>query len=100
DLSISPNIDGAIIRLNLPPLTEERRRDLVRSLKARGEESKISIRSSRRDAQDMIRMIEKEGDAPQDDCQRAQKQLQKLTDDAVAEIDQEAAAKEQEVMQI
>ena len=100
DLSISPNIDGAIIRLNLPPLTEERRRDLVRSLKSRGEESKVSIRSSRRDAQDMIRMIEKEGDASQDDCQRAQKQLQKITDDAVAEIDVEAAAKEQEVMQI
>ena len=100
DLSISPNIDGAIIRLNLPPLTEERRRDLVRSLKSRGEESKVSIRSSRRDDQDMIRMIEKEGDASQDDCQRAQKQLQKITDDAVAEIDVEAAAKEQEVMQI
>jgi len=100
DLSISPNIDGAIIRLNLPPLTEERRRDLVKSLKARGEESKVSIRSSRRDAQDTIRMIEKEGEASQDDCQRALKDLQKLTDDAVAEIDSESAAKQEEVMQV
>ncbi len=100
DLSISPNIDGAIIRLNLPPLTEERRRDLVRSLKARSEESKVSIRGSRRDAQDTIRMIEKEGEASQDDCQRAQKDLQKLTDDAVAAIDLESTAKEEEVMQI
>jgi len=87
DMSISPNIDGAIIRLNLPPLTEERRRDLVRTVKARGEESKVSIRSSRRDAQDTIRMIEKEGEASQDDCQRALKDLQKLTDGAVAQID-------------
>ncbi len=100
DLSISPNIDGAIIRLNLPPLTEDRRRDLVRTVKARGEESKVSIRNARRDAQDTIRMIEKEGEASQDDCQRAQKQLQKLTDDAVTAIDVEAAAKEEEVMQV
>ena len=100
DLSISPNIDGPIIRLHLPVLTEERRRDLVRTLKARGEESKVSIRSSRRDAQDTIRMIEKEGEASQDDCQRAQKDLQKLTDDAVAAIELESAAKEEEVMQV
>ncbi|HJP27363.1 MAG TPA: ribosome recycling factor [Dehalococcoidia bacterium] len=100
DLSISPNIDGAIIRLNLPSLTEERRRDLVRSLKARSEESKISIRNTRRDAQDTIRMIEKEGEASQDDCQRAQKDLQKLTDDAVEKIEVEAAAKEEQVMQV
>lgn len=100
DLSISPNIDGAIIRLNLPPLTEERRRDLVKSVKARGEESKVTIRSIRRDAQDMIRTIEKDGDASQDDCQRAQKDLQKLTDDSVAIIEAEAAAKGEEVMQV
>lgn len=100
DLSISPNIDGPIIRLHLPVLTEERRRNLVRTLKARGEESKVSIRSSRRDAQDTIRMIKKEGEASQDDCQRAQKDLQKLTDDAVAAIELESAAKEEEVMQV
>ncbi|MDG0866294.1 ribosome recycling factor [Candidatus Lucifugimonas marina] len=100
DLSISPNIDGAIIRLNLPPLTEERRRDLVKSVKARGEESKVTIRSIRRDAQDMIRTIEKDGDASQDDCQRAQKDLQKLTDGSVAIIETEAAAKGEEVMQV
>jgi ribosome recycling factor len=100
DLSISPNIDGAIIRLHLPPLTEERRRDLVRTVKARGEEGKVSVRSVRRDAQDMIRTIEKDGDASQDDCQRAQKDLQKLTDDAIAVIETESAAKTEEVMQI
>jgi ribosome recycling factor len=100
DMSISPNIDGAIIRLNLPPLTEERRRDLVRTVKARGEESKVSIRSSRRDAQDTIRMIEKEGEASQDDCQRALKDLQKLTDGVVAQIDATSTDKEEEVMQV
>ena len=86
--------------MNLPPLTEERRRDLVRTLKARSEESKVSIRSSRRDAQDTIRMIEKEGEASQDECQRAQKDLQKLTDDAVTQIETETSAKEEEVMQV
>jgi ribosome recycling factor len=100
DLSISPNIDGPIIRLHLPSLTEERRRDLVRTVKARGEESKVSIRSTRRDAQDTIRMIEKEGEASQDECQRAQKDLQKLTDDAVAVIEVESSAKQEEVMQV
>jgi ribosome recycling factor len=100
DLSIAPNIDGDIIRLNLPPLTEERRRDLVKSLKARCEEAKVSVRSARRDAQDTIRMIEKDGEASQDDCARAQKELQKLTDDAVASIDSETAAKEEELMQV
>ena len=97
DLSISPSIDGAIIRLNLPPLTEERRRDLVKMVKSRGEEAKVSVRSVRRDAQDTI---EKEGEAPQDDCQRAQKDLQKLTDDASGLIDSETSSKEEEVMQI
>ena len=100
DLSISPSIDGVIIRLNLPPLTEERRRDLVKMVKSRGEEAKVSVRSARRDAQDTIRMIEKEGEAPQDDCQRAQKDLQKLTDDASGLIDSETSSKEEEVMQI
>jgi|TARA_Y100000031_G_C8049009_1_gene305286 ribosome recycling factor len=100
DLSISPNIDGTIIRLNIPALTEERRRDLVRMVKARGEEAKISVRNVRRDAQDTIRLIEKEGEASQDDCQRAMKDLQKLTDDASERIDSETATKEEEVMQV
>ena len=100
DLSISPNIDGAIIRLNLPALTEERRRDLVKVVKARAEDAKVSIRSARRDAQDTIRMIEKEGEAAQDDCQRALKDLQKLTDDASSRVDSEMTEKEEEVMQV
>ena len=69
-------------------------------MKARGEESKVSIRSYRRDAQDTIRMIEKDGEASQDECQRAQKDLQKRTADAVAEIDVETVAKAEEVMQV
>ena len=100
DLSIAPNIDGAIIRLNLPPLTEERRKNLVKMVKTRGEEAKVSIRSARRDAQDTIRMIDKEGEAPQDDCQRAQKDLQKLTDEASGVVDTETITKETEVMQV
>ncbi|MDA1279509.1 MAG: ribosome recycling factor [Chloroflexi bacterium] len=100
DLSIAPNIDGAIIRLDLPPLTEQRRRDIVKMIKTRGEEAKISVRNVRRDAQDMIRTIEKEGDAPRDDCQRAHKELQKLTDDSTVAIDAETSKKEEEVMQV
>ena len=72
----------------------------MKAVKARGEESKVTIRSIRRDAQDMIRTIEKDGDASQDDCQRAQKDLQKLTDDSVAIIETEATAKGEEVMQV
>ena len=100
DLSISPNIDGAIIRLNLPALTEERRRNLVKMVKTRGEEAKVSIRNTRRDAQDTIRMIEKEGEAPQDDCQRALKDLQKLTDEASSRVDSETTVKEEDVMRV
>ena len=100
ELNLSPNVDGDIIRLNLPPLTEERRRDLVKIIKNRGEEGKLSIRSSRRDSQDFIRKVEKDGSASQDDCQRSQKKLQEITDSYVKKIDEEVKNKESEVMQV
>ncbi|MBA31228.1 MAG: ribosome recycling factor [Chloroflexi bacterium] len=100
DLNLSPNVDGDLIRLNLPPLTEERRRDLVKVIKTRGEECKLSIRSARRDSQEFIRKVEKDGSASQDDCQRSQKKLQDITDSYVKKIDQEIKNKELEVMQV
>jgi|TARA_B100001971_G_C18247458_1_gene575410 ribosome recycling factor len=100
DLSISPNVDGDIIRLNLPPLTEERRREIVRMVKSRGEESKVAVRNIRRDAQGTIRDIEKDGLASQDECRRSQTGLEKITSEAINQIDVESQNKEKEVMQI
>ena len=100
DLSISPNVDGDIIRLNLPPLTEERRREIVRMVKSRGEESKVAVRNIRRDAQGTIRDIEKDGLASQDECRRSQTDLEKITSEAINQIDVESQNKEKEVMQI
>lgn len=100
DVGMAPNVDGDIIRLNLPPLTEERRRDIVKMVRQRAEEAKIAVRNVRRDAIDTIRDIEKEGECSQDDSKRAQTRVQTLTDEATASIDKSTSAKEAELMQV
>lgn len=100
DLSIMPNVDGRVIRLNIPPLTEERRKDLVKLVRKRVEDSKIAIRNVRRDVLEAIRKLEKDGEISQDDSRRAQADLQKQTDAAVAQIDQISKRKEEEVMAV
>ena len=100
DLGITPQIDGQIIRVNIPPMTEETRKDVVKVLKQRSEQSKISIRNIRRDIQDEIRKLEKNGDCSEDDSRRAIIDLQKLTDDSIKIIDQESSLKESEIMQV
>ena len=80
--------------------TEETRKNVVKLLKQRSEESKVAIRNVRRDAQEDIRKLEKEGDCSEDDSRRAMGELQKLTDDSIKVIDQESAAKESEIMQV
>ena len=100
ELGIMPTNDGKLIRLAMPPLTEERRWDLVRVLKKRVEEAKVSVRNVRRDAQDKIRKLEKDGSVSQDESRRAQDQLQKITDDAIHEVDLSSKRKEEEVMVI
>lgn len=99
DLGLNPNNDGTTIRLNIPPLTEERRRDLVKQVHKRLEESKVSIRNIRRSAIDDIREIEKEKLASEDECEQGQEDMQKLTDKYIHEVDEIGKRKEKEIME-
>ena len=96
DLGINPSNDGKVIRLVFPELTEERRRDLVKVVKKKGEEAKVAIRSIRRDANETIKKQKKNGDITEDDQKIAEKDLQKLTDDWIKEIDKIAEKKDME----
>lgn len=100
DLGLTPNIDGAAIRLVIPPLNEERRRDLVKVIKKKAEEGKIAVRNVRHKAQEDIKHRHKEGDVTEDVSKRLSDQLQKLTDHAVKDIDALVTAKEKEVMEV
>jgi ribosome recycling factor len=99
DLGLTPANDGSIIRLSVPPLTEERRNDLVKQTKKFGEEAKVAIRNVRRDANDDIKKLEK-GELSEDESRRHQEDIQKLTDRFIAEVDRIIAAKEKEIMEV
>jgi ribosome recycling factor len=100
DLGITPNNDGNVIRLAFPPLTEERRRDLVKQVHARAEEGRVAVRNVRRHAKEGMEKLEREGGISQDDLVRGEKELQRLTDRHVAEIDDIQGHKEQELMEV
>ncbi len=100
DLGVTPNVDGNAIRLNLPPLTEERRRDLVKIVKKKGEDGKVAVRNVRHKAHDDLRLQLKDHQITEDDNKRLQEQLQKLTDKYVKDIDALIAAKEKEIMEV
>jgi ribosome recycling factor len=100
DLGITPSNDGNLIRLSFPPLTEERRRDLVKQVHHRAEESRVAVRNVRRHVKDELEKLEREGAISEDDLARAEKELQKLTDRFVAEIDEIQGHKEQELMEV
>ena len=100
DLGITPNNDGNVIRLAFPPLTEERRKELVKQVHHRAEEGRVAVRNVRRHAKDEMEKLEHEGAISEDDLVRAEKDLQKLTDRFVAEIDQIQGHKEQELMEV
>lgn len=100
DIGINPNNDGTVIRLTFPPLTEERRRDLCKDIKNIAENSKVAVRSVRRDAIENLKAMKKESTITEDDLKDGEKKIQKFTDDFVAEIDKMAAAKEKEIMDI
>jgi ribosome recycling factor len=100
DLGITPNNDGNVIRLAFPPLTEERRKDLVKQVHGRAEEGRVAIRNIRRHSKDEMEKLEREGAISEDDLMRAEKDLQKLTDRFVADIDQIQGHKEQELMEV
>ena len=100
NLGLTPANDGKLIRLNLPPLTEERRKDIVKQLKKMGEETKVALRNNRRDAIDNLKKLEKEKKISEDDLKRAEKEVQEHTDKHVAKVDEVVAHKEKEVMEV
>ena len=100
DIGLQPSVDGDLIRIVVPPLTEERRRDIVKMVTRRAEEAKVAIRNVRRDVQGRIRNMERDGEVSQDLARRAQDDLQKLTDDATKMVDAASSSKEKEVMQV
>lgn len=100
DLGINPSNDGSVIRLVIPELTEETRRNLVKNVKKAGEDTKVAIRAIRRDANDKIKALKKDGDISEDEVKKAEDDVQKITDSFVKEIDTIIAAKEKEIMSI
>jgi ribosome recycling factor len=100
DLGITPSNDGQVIRLAFPPLTEERRRDLVKQVHARAEDARVAVRNVRRHAKEEIEKLERDRAISEDDLVRGEKELQKLTDRFVAEIDEIQRHKEQELMEV
>ncbi len=100
DIGITPNNDGKSLRLNFPPLTEERRKELVKGIKKRGEDSKVAIRSIRRDAMEDAKTMKKNGEITEDDVKNMEKDVQKLTDSYVKDIDSVIAAKEKEILEV
>ncbi|MCW2528258.1 MAG: ribosome-recycling factor [Pseudonocardiales bacterium] len=100
DLGVNPTNDGSIIRVLFPQLTEERRRDLVKVAKTKGEDAKVSIRSIRRHANETFAKLVKDGDVGEDDARRAESDLQKLTDKYVATIDDLVKHKEAELLEV
>ena len=100
DLGINPNIDGEVIRLNIPAMTEERRREVVKIVKGKAEEARVSIRNLRKDARDEIRDSEKAGLIGEDQSKRGQNDLQKMTDEFINKINEMTSSKESEVMQV
>ena len=100
DIGLNPNNDGKIIRLNFPELTGERRKELVKEIKKIAEESKVSVRSIRRDAMDYFKGLNKESLVTEDELSKAESDIQKLTDKYVAEIDSILANKEKEIMSV
>jgi ribosome recycling factor len=99
DLGLTPNNDGKLIRLNIPPLTEERRHDLVRLVRGRAEESRVAVRNVRRDVLKDMREFEREKLISEDDLHRGETELQKLTDRFIEEINDTCAKKETEVLE-
>ena len=100
DIGLQPSVDGDIIRIVVPPLTAERRKDIVKMVNRRAEEAKVAIRNVRRDVQARIRKMDRDGEVPQDLARRAQDDLQKLTDDAIEMVNLASSSKEEEVMQV
>lgn len=99
-LGLTPTNDGKIIRLNIPPLTEERRKELVKVAKKRAEEARVAVRNIRRDINDEIKKSEKEKHLSEDDVKRLQDEIQKITDSYIAKVEEVLQHKEKEIMEV
>ncbi len=100
DIGINPQNDGSVIRLTFPQLTEDRRKEIVKDIKKMAEDSKVAIRSIRRDSIDKIKKMQKASEITEDDLKNGEDELQKITDEFIKEIDSTASTKEKEVMSI
>ncbi|MFC5475209.1 ribosome recycling factor [Paraherbaspirillum soli] len=100
DLGLNPSTQGEMIRVPTPPLTEERRKEMVKLVKGEAEDAKIAIRNIRRDANEGLKKLVKDKECSEDDERRAQDEIQKLTDKAVAEVDKQVVDKEKEIMTV
>ncbi len=99
DLGLTPSSDGKVIRISIPPLTEERRKQLAKSVHKTCEDHKVGIRNLRRDANEMLKALKKDGDISEDDAFRGQDQVQKITDEFIAQIDTIYKEKEKEILE-
>ncbi|MFD2925553.1 ribosome recycling factor [Halobacillus naozhouensis] len=100
DLGLSPSSDGNVVRINIPALTEERRKDLAKVVGKYSEEAKVQVRNIRRDSNDRLKKMEKDGDLTEDDLREYQDDVQKVTDENIASIDKLAKSKEDEIMEV
>ena len=100
DLGLTPNTAGTVIRLNIPPLTEERRKDLTKVVHHEGEDAKVAIRNIRRDANHQVKELLKDEQITEDDASRSEQEIQKITDAAIKDVDEVVKAKEQELMAV
>ncbi|MBC7335671.1 MAG: ribosome recycling factor [Clostridia bacterium] len=100
DLGVNPTSDGTVVRVPIPPLTEERRKELVKAARKKGEEARVAIRNIRRDGNDQAKAAEKEGLVSEDEAKRTQEEIQKLTDKYIKEVDKILQQKEEEIMAV
>ncbi|UOE92811.1 MULTISPECIES: ribosome recycling factor [Bacillaceae] len=100
DLGLTPSNDGTIIRITIPPLTEERRKELVKLVKKYAEEAKVAVRNIRRDTNDDLKKLQKDGEMTEDELRRATDDVQKVTDQHITEVDNVASKKEKEIMEV
>jgi ribosome recycling factor len=99
DLGLTPANDGKLIRISIPPLTEERRKELVKLVLKMGEDYKVSVRNARRDANELIKSLKKDGDISEDDAFKSQEEVQKITDEHIKRIDECCQEKEKEILE-
>lgn len=100
DIGLMPNVDGTVVRLNVPPLTEERRKEMVKQVRRRTEQARVEVRNHRRDVADLLKKALREGDLSEDEERRELESLQKLTDRYIEAVDSRADRKEAEILEV